>query len=203
MIFMPEDKDKTKDSKTEEIKSESVLDKKEEAIVNDTEEKKPTDVKESEDQPKAKKEEDSESLDAKKKKYLKSVGRRKTSIAQVRIYTKGEGDITINEKDLDKYFPTYVMQHIVRHPLKLIGQDDKAVKIFDDLIASAKPGPTVEFFAKFGEKQAHNIRTAANHYKLGLGHLGKGMKTEAKAAFEKALELNINHLWAKVHLSDL
>ncbi len=87
--------------------------------------------------------------------------------------------------------------------LKKLSQDDKAEKIFDDLIASAKPGQTVEFFAKFGEKQAHNIRTANMHYRLGLGYLGKGMKTEAKAAFEKALELNINHLWARVHLSDL
>jgi len=87
--------------------------------------------------------------------------------------------------------------------LKKLGQQDKASQIFDDLIASAKPGPTVEFFAKFGEKQAHNIRTANNHYLLGLGYLGKGMKTEAKAQFEKALELNINHLWARVHLSEL
>jgi tetratricopeptide (TPR) repeat protein len=87
--------------------------------------------------------------------------------------------------------------------LQKLGQEDKAAKIFDDLIASAKPGQSVEFFAKFGEKQAHNIRTANNHYKLGLGYLGKAMKAEAKAEFEKALEVNINHLWARVHLSDL
>ena len=87
--------------------------------------------------------------------------------------------------------------------LKKLGQEDKARQIFDDLIASAKPRPTVEFFAKFGEKQAHNIRMANTHYLLGLGYLGKGMQTEAKARFEKALELNINHLWARVHLSGL
>ncbi|MBN1804672.1 MAG: DUF5107 domain-containing protein [Sedimentisphaerales bacterium] len=87
--------------------------------------------------------------------------------------------------------------------LQKLAQEDKALKIFDDLIASAKPGQSVEFFAKFGERQAHNIRAADTHYRLGLGYLGKGMKTEAKAAFEKALELNINHLWAGVHLSDM
>ncbi|MCP4610528.1 MAG: DUF5107 domain-containing protein [Planctomycetes bacterium] len=87
--------------------------------------------------------------------------------------------------------------------LKKLDQNDKAEKIFDDLIASAKPGSTVEFFAKFGEKQAHNIRTANNHYLLGLGYLGKGLETEAKAQFEKVLELNINHLWARAHLSEL
>ena len=87
--------------------------------------------------------------------------------------------------------------------LKKLGREDKARQVFDDLIDSAKPRPTVEFFAKFGEKQAHNIKTANSHYLLGLGYLGKGMQTEAKARFEKALELNINHLWARVHLSEL
>ena len=59
------------------------------------------------------------------KKYLYAVGRRKTSIAQVRVYTKGKGKIEINDEDLDKYFPTYNRQYIVTHALKLIGQDDK------------------------------------------------------------------------------
>ncbi|MCP4256015.1 MAG: tetratricopeptide repeat protein, partial [Planctomycetes bacterium] len=86
---------------------------------------------------------------------------------------------------------------------KKLGQNDKAREIFDELIVSAKPGPAVTFFAKFGEKQAHNIKTANTHYLLGLGYLGKGMQTQAKDEFKKALELNINHLWARVHLSKL
>ncbi len=86
---------------------------------------------------------------------------------------------------------------------KKLRQKDKAKKIFDELKESAKPGPVVKFFAKFGEKQAHNIKMANTHYLLGLAYLGKGMQAEAKAEFEKALELNINHLWARVHLSEL
>jgi hypothetical protein len=86
---------------------------------------------------------------------------------------------------------------------KKLGKEAEAQKIFDDLIESAKPEPEVSFFTKFGEEQAHNIRLANTHYLLGLGHLGKGMQTKAKAEFEKALELNINHLWARIHLSDL
>jgi tetratricopeptide (TPR) repeat protein len=86
---------------------------------------------------------------------------------------------------------------------KKLRQKDKAKKIFDELIESAKPGPAVKFFAKFGEEQAHNIKMANIHYMLGLAYLGKGMQAEAKAKFEKALELNINHLWARVHLSEL
>ncbi len=87
--------------------------------------------------------------------------------------------------------------------LKKIGEENKAEKIFDELIESAKPGPAVTFFAKFGERQAHNIRTANIHYMLGLAYLGKGIQTKAKAEFEEALKLNINHLWARVHLSEL
>ncbi|NQT03839.1 MAG: hypothetical protein HQ580_17565 [Planctomycetes bacterium] len=86
---------------------------------------------------------------------------------------------------------------------KKLGQVDKARKIFDELIESAKPGPAVTFFAKFGEKQTHNIKTANTHYVRGLGYLGKGMQTGAKEEFEKTLELNINHLWARVHLSEV
>jgi len=87
--------------------------------------------------------------------------------------------------------------------LKKLGQEDEAERIFDELIGSAKPGPAVTFFAKFGERQAHNIRTANTHYMLGLGYLGKGIQAKAKAEFEEALKLNINHLWARVHLSEL
>ena len=87
--------------------------------------------------------------------------------------------------------------------LKKLGQEEEAEKIFDELIGSAKPGSAVTFFAKFGERQAHNIRTANTHYMLGLGYLGKGIQAKAKAQFEEALKLNINHLWARVHLSEL
>ncbi len=41
---------------------------------------------------------------------------------------------------------------------------------------------------------------ANNHYLLGLAHLGGGMRTEAKAEFEKAIKLNPNHLWAAIQL---
>ena len=41
------------------------------------------------------------------------------------------------------------------------------------------------------------------YYLMGLGYLGKGKQKKAKIFFEKALELNINHLWAKVKLSEI
>jgi len=37
-------------------------------------------------------------------KYLKAIGRRKTSVAQVRLYEEGEGNIVVNDQDVSEYF---------------------------------------------------------------------------------------------------
>jgi len=63
-----------------------------------------------------------------------------------------------------------------------------------------KAAPSLDFFAKFGEKQSAATRQAQARYLLGLGCLGKGNKAEAEAEFEKALEMNVNHIWAKHQL---
>ncbi len=87
--------------------------------------------------------------------------------------------------------------------LRKLGREDEAGRVFDDMIASAKLGDTEEFFAKFGEEQAHNVKLARTHYILALAYMGKGDRAKAKEEFEKTLELNINHLWAAVFLSEL
>ncbi|MCX6744516.1 MAG: 30S ribosomal protein S9 [Candidatus Parcubacteria bacterium] len=51
--------------------------------------------------------------------YFPAVGRRKTAIATVRLYPKGSGQITINDKKLTEYFPTILNQDIVNAPLKI------------------------------------------------------------------------------------
>ena len=51
--------------------------------------------------------------------YIEAVGRRKTSIARVRI-TEGGKDFTINGKSHVDYFPTAEMQMIVESPLKKV-----------------------------------------------------------------------------------
>lgn len=49
--------------------------------------------------------------------YFAAVGRRKTAVAQVRIYDKGTGKITINDKPLvAELEPSFV------NPLKLVGK---------------------------------------------------------------------------------
>jgi small subunit ribosomal protein S9 len=73
------------------------------------------------------KQEDVVSTDDKNKKdeYLYSVGKRKTSVAQIRVFKKGEGNVEVNAKDFKVYFPKSEWQETVLSPLKMIGQDDK------------------------------------------------------------------------------
>ncbi len=55
--------------------------------------------------------------------YLYAVGRRKTSIAQVRVIKNGKGTMTVNGKPADAYFTTYELRTIVNGPLKVSGQE--------------------------------------------------------------------------------
>ncbi len=56
-------------------------------------------------------------------------GKRKYSIA--RVYLRpGSGNVTINKRDIDDYFPNEVLKMVVRHPLLMTDTDNK----FDILI---------------------------------------------------------------------
>lgn len=57
------------------------------------------------------------------KEYLRAIGRRKRSVAQVRLFKSGKGDILINEKDYKIYFPVLSLQVMVKEPLKAAGQE--------------------------------------------------------------------------------
>ena len=52
-----------------------------------------------------------------KKKYFYGTGRRKSSVARVRVYENGTGAITINGRDIDDYFGLETLKLIVRQPL--------------------------------------------------------------------------------------
>ena len=60
------------------------------------------------------------------KPYFYGTGRRKDSVARVRVYT-GTGKITINDRDIDNYFGLETLKLIVRQPLvttDLLGKVD-------------------------------------------------------------------------------
>lgn len=56
-------------------------------------------------------------VSAKKKVQFWGTGRRKKSIARVRIIPGGNGTITINGRDIDLYFGLDTLKYIVRQPL--------------------------------------------------------------------------------------
>ncbi len=58
------------------------------------------------------------------KKYYYGTGRRKNSIARVRLI-EGNGKITINGKDLDEYFRLETLKVIVKQPLTVTNTADK------------------------------------------------------------------------------
>jgi tetratricopeptide (TPR) repeat protein len=88
---------------------------------------------------------------------------------------------------------------------KRLGDEAQAREIFDGLIANGQrqleAGSEVDFFAKFGEQQSEGARRAHAHYLVGLGHLGHGRAQEARAAFEQAVALDVNHLGAATELA--
>ncbi len=55
-----------------------------------------------------------------KGKYIQTIGRRKTSVAQVRLYEKGKGNFVVNNLRLNKFFDSNLAP-IVTQPLKLAG----------------------------------------------------------------------------------
>ena len=57
-------------------------------------------------------------------KQKNAVGRRKEAVTRV-FLTKGEGKITINDKDYKTYFPLVYLQNQVEAPLKTIEASDK------------------------------------------------------------------------------
>ncbi len=78
--------------------------------------------------------------DGKKKRvrhsYLYAVGRRKTSVARVRLFKKGEGKILVNGKALNEYFPTLELRNIAKAPLETINR----LKEFDFSVKVAGGG---------------------------------------------------------------
>jgi len=54
---------------------------------------------------------------------IHKIGRRKTAVARIYL-SAGKGNIVINNKDLNDYFPTATLQYKVKQPFTLTGTDD-------------------------------------------------------------------------------
>ena len=67
-----------------------------------------------------------------KKKYFYGTGRRKSSVARVRVYENGTGSVIVNGRDIDDYFGLETLKLIVRQPLvttDLLGKVDVVVTV--------------------------------------------------------------------------
>ena len=63
---------------------------------------------------------------------IHKIGRRKTAVARIYV-SKGKGNITINKKDVNTYFPTATLQYKINQPLQLTNNEknfDIKVSVF-------------------------------------------------------------------------
>ena len=55
---------------------------------------------------------------------INAIGRRKSAIARVYV-SEGTGKITINKKDITEYFPSAILQYVVKQPLQTLEAEGK------------------------------------------------------------------------------
>ena len=55
---------------------------------------------------------------------INALGRRKAAVARVYL-TEGTGQITIDKRPLDVYFPSSILQYVVKQPLKTLDCEEK------------------------------------------------------------------------------
>ena len=70
-----------------------------------------------------------------KRPYHYGTGRRKASVARVRVYENGTGSITINGRDIDEYFGLETLKLLVRQPLNTTGTIGKV-----DIVCTVEGG---------------------------------------------------------------
>ncbi|MGN1077972.1 MAG: 30S ribosomal protein S9 [Candidatus Gallimonas sp.] len=75
----------------------------------------------------------------KKKIQFWGTGRRKKAIARVRLIPAGSGEIVINDRALEDYFPMGTLQYIVKQPL-VAAQAEGKYDIFVNVIGGGYTG---------------------------------------------------------------
>jgi tetratricopeptide (TPR) repeat protein len=81
-----------------------------------------------------------------------------------------------------------------------LGNKEKAAEKFNSLIQEGNrlisQGTEVDFFAKFGEREAANVQLSNAYMFKGLGYRGLGDTKSAEENLKKAVELSASNLWA-------
>ncbi len=108
---------------------------------------------------------------------------------------RGGGGAFLSERGAQRYYQAL--------SLKKLGQDEKAVEIFQELVKSGiealgRTSSETDFFSAFADRQSPRARKATAHYITGLGFLGLSETQKAKEEFTQALQKNPGHLVRKL-----
>ena len=118
--------------------------------------------------------------------YFYGTGRRKSSVARVRVYPNGTGAVTINGRDIDDYFGLDTLKLIVRQPMELT----ETIGAFDIVCTVAGGGVTGQAGAiRHGLSRAllqYNEETRPVLKKAGLLTRDPRMKERKKYGLKKA-----------------
>ena len=118
--------------------------------------------------------------------YFYGTGRRKSSVARVRVYPNGTGAITINGRDIDEYFGLDTLKLIVRQPMELT----ETIGAFDIICTVTGGGVTGQAGAiRHGLSRAllqYNEETRPVLKKAGLLTRDPRMKERKKYGLKKA-----------------
>ena len=86
-----------------------------------------------------------------------------------------------------------------------LGNKTKASEYFNSLIEEGNKrinqGSEIDFFAKFGEREAENAQLSNAYLLKGLGYKGLGDANAATENLKKAVELSASNLYANVELN--
>jgi small subunit ribosomal protein S9 len=91
--------------------------------------------------------------------YFYAAGKRKTAIARVKLFTRGKGSITVNEKPFNEYFKLLTSTGIITSPLKMTG----LAKEFDVVVKVEGGGTSAQ-----AEAIRHGIARALLNYNDSL-----------------------------------
>ncbi|MBE6939072.1 MAG: 30S ribosomal protein S9 [Ruminococcaceae bacterium] len=98
-----------------------------------------------------------------KKPYLYGTGRRKSSVARVRVYMNGTGAITINNRDIDDYFGLETLKLLVRQPMEATGLLGTC-----DIVATVKGGGVTGQAGAIRHGVARALLLASDEYRAIL-----------------------------------
>ena len=118
--------------------------------------------------------------------YVWAVGRRKKSVARIKMFKKGQGNISINEKDYKEYLSYAGYQDIITEPLVVVNQRNN----FDFQIKVSGGGPKGQSeairlgIARALEKQDKELRPALK--KKGFLRMDARKKERKKPGLKRA-----------------